>query len=85
MSWASTARPWETGTAAYRSGLVTYKQDELVKAIWFHFINIHKAEEPHEHQQKALACLPEAMRFPAIDPDAEQPENPADKACDKVA
>ena len=72
----------ESGAAAHRTGISTYKKGELVNAIRTHFTNAYAAEEPNEHQQKALASLPEAMRFPAVDPDAEQPEDTADEALD---
>ena len=70
----------QSGAAAYRSILSGYKKGELVTAIRSHFANASEAEEPNEHQQKALAWLPEALQFPAVDPDAAQPEDAADEA-----
>jgi ParB family chromosome partitioning protein len=66
-----------SGATGYTVGIETYKKGELVKVIRSHFKNAYEAGEPNDYQQKALAWLPEAMRFPAVDPDAQQPEDAA--------
>jgi ParB family transcriptional regulator, chromosome partitioning protein len=56
---------------AAESGLSTHRQTkktELVQALARHFTRAAAAEQPNESQQKARDWLPEAMRFPAIDP-----------------
>lgn len=47
-----------------------YGKTELVKLVEHHFAKAAEASEPSEDQQLANARLPEAMQFPAIDPDA---------------
>jgi ParB family chromosome partitioning protein len=64
----------DCGAAAYTSAISTYKKSELVSVLTRHFEEARNAAEPNEHQQKALAWQPEAMRFPAIDPDAKTPD-----------
>jgi ParB family chromosome partitioning protein len=64
----------DCGAAAYTSAISTYKKSELVSVLTRHFEGARDAAEPNEHQQKALAWLPEAMHFPAIDPDAKAPD-----------
>jgi len=67
-----------SGAAAYASAIATYKKSELVSALTRHFEDARAATQPNEHHQKALAWLPDAMRFPAVDPDAEMPEDAGD-------
>jgi hypothetical protein len=60
----------ECGYADGVSGLRTWKKAELVNALLRHFEQARQASTPTEAQRKALAWLPGAMLFPAIDPDA---------------
>ena len=57
------------GHAEGRSSIQSYKKAELVEGILNHIAFAHSAESPSETQQKALDWLPEAMAFPAVDPD----------------
>jgi len=59
------------GAAAYTSAISTYKKGELVSVLTRHFEEARDAAEPNEHQIKAQAWLPEAMHFPAAEPDAK--------------
>lgn len=58
------------GTADGRGGLASYKKSELVDTILFHDHNARQAVSPTPEQRNALDWLPEAMSFPAVDPDA---------------
>jgi ParB family chromosome partitioning protein len=58
------------GFAEGRSGLRSWKKAELVSGLLRHFDQARTAATPTDAQKQALAWLPEAMRFPAIDPDA---------------
>lgn len=58
------------GFAEGRSGLRSWKKAELVSGLLRHFDQARTAALPTDAQKQALAWLPEAMRFPAIDPDA---------------
>lgn len=57
------------GHAEGRSAIQSYKKAELVEGILNHIAFAHSAESPSETQQKALDWLPEAMTFPAVNPD----------------
>lgn len=59
------------GAAEGRGGLASCKKSELVDTILFHDRNARQAVAPTPEQRKALDWLPEAMRFPAVDPDAQ--------------
>lgn len=59
------------GAAEGRGGLASYKKSELVDTILFHDRNARQAVAPTSEERKALGWLPEAMRFPAVDPDAQ--------------
>ena len=52
-----------------------YKKSELVASLLRHFQHGKDAAAPSPHQQTANAWLPEAMQFPALDPDKPE-ENP---------
>jgi hypothetical protein len=56
-----------------------YKKGELVDTLLRHFTLAFSADEPSAAQSKAKAWLPNAMLFPAIDPQAVQDE-PEDEA-----
>ena len=57
-----------------------YGKTELVKLVEHHFAKAAEAAEPSEDQQLANAWLPEAMQFPAIDPDVIEAAADADPA-----
>jgi len=61
----------ECGFAQTRAYLSGYKKSELVSCLRMFFIDALRAVEPTPAQEKARAWLPEAMRFPAVDPDAK--------------
>jgi ParB family chromosome partitioning protein len=63
----------DCGFAEGRSGLHTWKKAELIAALLRHFEQARTASTPTEAQLLARAWLPEAMAFPAIDPDATSP------------
>lgn len=48
--------------------LSAYKKADLVNALARYFESAKAASDPTEQQRKALAWLPEAMLFPAVDP-----------------
>ncbi len=60
----------ECGYADGTSGLHTWKKAELVNGLLRHFEQARQVSTPTESQRKAQAWLPEAMLFPAVDPDA---------------
>jgi ParB family chromosome partitioning protein len=66
----------ECGCAeAYSAGMLrSYKKSELVGCLARHFETAREAEKPNEAQAKALAWLPAVMLFPAVNPDADAPE-----------
>ena len=71
----------ENGMAEGRGALATYKKSELVDGILFHDSQARSASSPTPAQRKALDWLPEAMHFPAVDPDARHPsDEPDDEA-----
>lgn len=53
------------------SRLHTWKKGELVQGLLRHFASARQAQQPTDAQRKALTWLPEAMLFPAVDPDAD--------------
>lgn len=61
----------ECGFAQTRAYLSGYKKSELVSCLRMFFIDALRAVEPTPAQEKARAWLPEAMNFPAVDPDAQ--------------
>lgn len=61
--------------------LRTYKKSELIGSLLRHFDLAFSAAEPNEAQQKARQWLPEAMLFPAVDPN----EAPADEGLAEAA
>ena len=64
----------ESGASAKLASAAEYKKGELVTALTNHFAKAKKAKKPSETDQKANDWLPEAMNFPAIDPDRKEPE-----------
>jgi ParB family chromosome partitioning protein len=67
----------ECGFAEGRYALHTWKKLELVNGLLRHCQDARKALKPTPAQAKALQWQPEAMLFPAVDPDA--PEADADE------
>lgn len=57
-----------------------YKKGELVEAMAKHFAHVLTLEAPSADELKAIFWIPEAMQFPAIDPDrvVETPQNDED-------
>lgn len=51
-----------------------YKKKELVTSMSKHFQQVLTLESPNADELKATFWIPEAMAFPAIDPDAKQAE-----------
>jgi len=51
------------------SGIRTAKKSDLVDALSGYFAKAKASDKPTELQQRACEWLPEAMNFPAIDPD----------------
>ncbi|MBI1302073.1 MAG: ParB/RepB/Spo0J family partition protein [Alphaproteobacteria bacterium] len=49
----------------------SYKKGELVTLMAKHFASVKTLDNPNENEQQALNWLPEAMQFPAIDPDKQ--------------
>lgn len=64
----------ECGYADERSAVGSYKHSELVSGLVKYFAGAFAAAKPSASEQKAVAWLPEAMSFPAIDPDARKSE-----------
>ncbi|HIF26227.1 MAG TPA: ParB/RepB/Spo0J family partition protein [Micavibrio sp.] len=62
----------ESGNNKAISNAMAYKKGELVYAIMQRFKSAHDKQNPDEADQTTKAWLPEAMAFPAIDPDAPQ-------------
>jgi ParB family transcriptional regulator, chromosome partitioning protein len=60
----------ECGYADGNGSLGSYKKAELTSSLVRHFVNAHSTAEPTEAQRKAREWLPEAMLFPAVDPNA---------------
>jgi ParB family chromosome partitioning protein len=55
--------------------LSSYKKADLVNALARYFESAKAASDPTEQQQKARAWLPEAMLFPAVDPNMSTEED----------
>lgn len=69
----------ESGYAQSPGAVRMYKKGELVNALLRHFTNAHAAAEPTPAQRMARDWLPEAMLFPAIDPDrVDEPDEEAE-------
>lgn len=59
----------ESGASAKLASAAEYKKGELVKSLTKFFQSAKKAKKPTDSDHKANQWLPEAMNFPAIDPD----------------
>jgi ParB family chromosome partitioning protein len=60
----------DSGYAEGVGRLASYKKADLVNCLIRHFESARAAVEPTPAQQKAREWLPDAMRFPAVNPDA---------------
>lgn len=61
----------QAGATNKFASLHNYKKSEIVIRLERFFLEARQSEKPNRDQKKALKWLPEAMRFPAINPDAE--------------
>lgn len=68
----------ESGASAKLASAAEYKKGELVKSLTKFFQSAKKAKKPSESDFKANDWLPEAMAFPAIDPDRKDEPVDAD-------
>jgi len=59
----------DSGASLKLASAAEYKKSELVIALTNHFAKAWKAKKPSDADKKANDWLPEAMAFPAIDPD----------------
>jgi hypothetical protein len=50
--------------------VATYKKSELVNSLIWYFDTARSAATPTAAQEKAREWLPDAMRFPAVNPDS---------------
>lgn len=64
----------EAGCTQKYGSAAGYKKKELVSSMAKHFHSVLTLEAPTEDDLKATFWIPEAMQFPAIDPDAQQEE-----------
>jgi ParB family chromosome partitioning protein len=60
----------DCGYAESTGRVASYKKAELVNSLLWYFDTARAAATPTPAQQKAREWLPDAMRFPAVDPDA---------------
>lgn len=64
----------ESGASAKLASAAEYKKGELVKSLTKFFEGAKSAKKTTETDRQANNWLPEAMNFPAIDPDRKEPE-----------
>ncbi len=62
----------ESGSSLKIGNAASYKKKDLVASMAKHFSHVMTLEAPNEDELKAIFWLPEAMAFPAIDPDAKE-------------
>jgi ParB family chromosome partitioning protein len=60
----------DCGYAESTGRVATYKKSELVNSLLWYFDTARSAVTPTTAQEKAREWLPDAMRFPAVNPDA---------------
>jgi ParB family chromosome partitioning protein len=60
----------DCGYAENTGRVATYKKSELVNSLLWYFDTARSAATPTAAQEKAREWLPDAMRFPAVNPDA---------------
>lgn len=74
----------DCGYAEGMGRLASYKKADLVNALILYFDKTRSAATPS--QQKAREWLPDAMLFPAVDPDAvNEPEEASDAPWEHAA
>ncbi|WP_282604455.1 ParB/RepB/Spo0J family partition protein [Pelagibius sp. Alg239-R121] len=61
-----------------------YKKSELVPMMVRYFCKVRNMPSPQPDQLQARDWLPEAMQFPAIDPDAEPAQSEAEESADDL-
>ena len=64
----------DMGASAYYGSAANYKKGELVESMAKYFKRA-TTDRATDTEKQANAWLPEAMAFPAIDPDRKEPEN----------
>ncbi len=64
----------EAGASAYYGSAANYKKGELVTSMTKYFQRA-KTDKATDTEKLAASWLPEAMAFPAIDPDYKEPES----------
>ncbi len=69
----------DCGFAEGRSSLGSYKKAELVSGLTQFFVTAQSTADPTPAQEKARAWLPEAMLFPAVDPDPQDVPDETDE------
>ncbi len=62
----------DSGSSLKIGNAAGYKKKDLVASMAKHFSHVMTLEAPNEDELKAIFWLPEAMAFPAIDPDAKE-------------
>jgi ParB family transcriptional regulator, chromosome partitioning protein len=60
----------DCGYAENAARVASYKKAELVNSLIWWFESARASASPSAAQEKAREWLPDAMRFPAVDPDA---------------
>ena len=60
----------DCGYAENTGRVATYKKLELVNSLLWYFETARSAATPTTAQEKVREWLPDAMRFPAVNPDA---------------
>ena len=75
----------DCGYAENTGRVATYKKSELVHSLLWYFDTARSVSTPTAAQEKAREWLPDAMRFPAVNPDAAaQAEEAAEEEPDGV-
>lgn len=70
----------DSGCSNLFGSVAGWKKKELVSKLAIHFQSVITLEAPDEDALKAIFWIPEAMAFPAIDPDAKkEPEEDFDE------
>jgi ParB family chromosome partitioning protein len=74
----------DCGYAENTGRVATYKKSELVNSLLWYFDTARSAATPTPAQEKAREWLPDAMRFPAVNPDTLDALVEADEELDGV-
>ena len=71
----------DCGYAENTGRVTSYKKAELVNSLLWYFDTARAAATPTPAQEKAREWLPDAMRFPAVNPDeSSEPEDESEEA-----